>query len=366
MAEFDTDSKHTLSLVIPCYNEEKTLAACVERVLRLKSDTLALELIIVDDCSEDRSFEIAEGLAAQHPEVTVCRHEVNQGKGAALRTGFLRATGDVVGIQDADEEYDPQDYNKLLVPLLDKRADVVYGSRYLRPETRRVLYFWHTLMNRFLTFVSNLFSDLGITDMETCYKLFRREVIQAIAPKLRENRFGFEPEVTTFVARHGCRVYECAISYNPRTYEEGKKIGWKDGAWALYCVFHYGAPSAPLPMQILIYFFIGLISAMANLIIFWTFLAMGSGMSLAIVLAFVSAAALNYLLCILILFRHKARWSGPGEFIAYIVSVVVMGLLDYGITQSLLTLSFAPLWSKIWAAIAGFAGNFLARKYIVF
>ena len=156
-----------LSLVVPCYNEEKTLAGIVERVLALRSEELALEIIIVDDCSKDKSWETAQALAAQHPEISLAKHEVNMGKGAALRTGFLKATGDFVGIQDADMEYDPQDYLLMLEPLLDGRADVVYGSRYLKPDTRRVLYFWHSCMNKFLTFASNMFTDLGITDMET-------------------------------------------------------------------------------------------------------------------------------------------------------------------------------------------------------
>ena len=252
-----------LSLVVPCYNEESTLSEIVDKVLELKSASLELEIIIVDDCSRDRSREIAAHLAARYPEVVLAAHEVNQGKGAALRTGFLKATGDFVGVQDADMEYDPKDYLLMLEPLLEGRADVVYGSRYLRPDTRRVLYFWHSRMNKFLTFASNMFTNLDITDMETCYKLFRREVIQEIAPKLRENRFGFEPEVTAYVAESNARVYECAIHYNPRSYEEGKKIGWRDGVHALYCIMHYGACNAPLPMQILLYFFIGTVAALA-------------------------------------------------------------------------------------------------------
>ena len=225
----------TLSLIIPCYNEEKTLAGIVERCLSLASDNLALELVIVNDCSKDASGEVAKALVQKHPNVVnYFAHEKNMGKGAALRTGFMKATGDFVGIQDADMEYTPADYLTMLEPMLDGRADVVYGSRYLLPDTRRVLYWWHTKMNKSLTLFSNMFTNLDITDMETCYKLFRREVIQEIAPKLKENRFGFEPEVTAFVANGGYRVYECAIHYNPRTVEEGKKINWKDGVRALY------------------------------------------------------------------------------------------------------------------------------------
>ena len=233
----------TLSLVIPCYNEEATLAGVVEEVLKLRSPDHVLELVIVDDCSKDSSRVMAEKLAADHPEIKLCLHEKNCGKGAALRTGFLAATGDYVGIQDADMEYDPRDYLKMLRPLDEGRADVVFGSRYLRSEDRIVLRWWHSTMNRFLTWLSNVFSDLDVTDMETCYKLFRREIIQRIAPSLKENRFGFEPEVVAHVARlarkEGLRVAEVAIGYRPRTFSEGKKIGWRDGVRALWCILKY-------------------------------------------------------------------------------------------------------------------------------
>lgn len=219
-----------LSLIIPCFNEERTLANCVGRCLALKEHGLNIELVIVDDCSTDGSYQVAQELAAKHEEVTVVRHEKNKGKGAALRTGFLSARGDYIGIQDADAEYNPLDYLTLLRPLQERKADVVYGSRYLRQDTRRVLYFWHTWMNRSLTFVSNMFTNLDISDMETCYKLFRREAILAIAPQLQEDRFGFEPEVTALVARMKLRVYECAISYEPRTYEEGKRSAGATGS----------------------------------------------------------------------------------------------------------------------------------------
>ena len=175
-----------LSLVIPCYNEETTLKGIVEEVLELKSGGIDLELVIVDDCSKDGSREVAKALADEHPEVKLCFHEVNRGKGAALRTGFLEATGDFVGIQDADLEYDPKDYIKMMKPIEDGRADIILGSRYLRKGDRIVLKWWHSTMNRFLTWMSNIFTDLDISDMETCYKLFRREVIQKIAPRLKE------------------------------------------------------------------------------------------------------------------------------------------------------------------------------------
>lgn len=232
-----------LSIVIPCYNEETTLAMTVESVLAVASPDLTVEIVVVDDCSTDTSRRVAERLAREHPEVRFLAHDVNRGKGAALRTGFQAATGDFVGVQDADNEYDPRDYLKMLAVAAEFDADVVYGSRYLRDSSRQVLRFWHSTMNRFLTFGSNVFSDLEVTDMETCYKMFRREVLAEIAPQLREDRFGFEPEVTARLAkalrRHGWRLAECAIKYRPRTFSEGKKIGYRDGLRALWCILRY-------------------------------------------------------------------------------------------------------------------------------
>src|SRR6516164_9420306 len=353
-----------LSLVIPCYNEEKTLAPCIKRVLAIAKTDLKLELIIVDDCSTDKSLAVAQDLAKFHPEIAVLRHERNGGKGAALRTGFAHATGDFVGIQDADLEYDPQDFHILLQPLLDNKADVVFGSRYLKPESRRVLYFWHTWMNKTLTFVSNLFTNLDITDMETCYKLFRREIIKGI--DLKEDRFGFEPEVTAKISQMRCRVYECAISFTPRTVEEGKKINWKDGVRALYCIFHYSAPSAPLPMQLLIYVFIGAVCALVNVASFKVLFDAGTRLSIATPTAFLISAALNYFLCIRILFRHKARWNTLGEIVAYLATILLMGMIDYGMTVGLIGAGAAPTFSKISAALVGFIGNFLLRRFLVF
>lgn len=360
------DKKPSLTLIIPCYNEEQTLRACIEKCLDLQAYLDRLELIIVDDCSTDASYAVACALAQQHAAITVLRHEKNRGKGAALRTGFTHATCDFVGVQDADAEYTPLDYVTLLAPLQDGRADVVYGSRYLRQDTRRVLYFWHTWMNRSLTFISNMFTNLDISDMETCYKVFRRDIVQRLVKELKEDRFGFEPEITCLVAKEHLRVYECAIHYHPRTYEEGKKIGWKDGIRALYCILHYGAPHAPLPMQIIIYLGIGILCALANIVLFAAAYASGLPLLAATWTAFLLAAALNYLLCLAILFRHKARWSAPKELLAYGVTLVVMGSLDAGMTWFFTFLGLTALWSKIWATVLGFIGNFLFRKYLVF
>jgi glycosyltransferase involved in cell wall biosynthesis len=252
------DKKFTLSLIIPCYNEERTIAACIETVRGIADrQDFVLELIVVDDASTDGSLRKLQTIAKKYPEVKLLNHDRNQGKGAVLRTGLLHATGDFVGIQDADDEYDPYDYIILLQPLLSGEADVVYGSRYLQRNTRRVLYFWHTAMNRFLTKFSNIFTNLDLTDMETCYKLFPRVVIQKIAPALRENRFGFEPEITAKIAQADYRIYECAISYNPRSYKEGKKIGWYDGVRALVCIMRYNIKSVPFGLRWLFYIFMG-------------------------------------------------------------------------------------------------------------
>ena len=233
----------TLSVIIPCYNEAVTLREIVAAVEALASDGLALEILVVDDCSTDGSRAVAEELAAASPSVRVLRHAVNQGKGAALKTGFLAATGDFVCVQDADLEYDPQDFLKMLRPLLSGEADVVFGSRYLQRRERRVLRWWHSTMNKFLTLCSNVASDMALTDMETCYKMFTREVMNEIAPQLRERRFGFEPECVAAVARgmrqKGWRVCECAVRYRPRTFLDGKKIGWRDGVRALWCIVRY-------------------------------------------------------------------------------------------------------------------------------
>lgn len=353
-----------LSVVIPCFNEERTLEACIERVLALRAKDLELEIIVVDDCSKDGSLKVAQELESRHPEIRVLQHAHNQGKGAALRTGFRAVSGDFVAVQDADIEYNPQDLRGLLEPLCAGQADVVLGSRFKGQGPHRVLYFWHSVGNAFLTLLSNMFTDLNLTDMETCYKVFRREVIQGI--DIRENRFGFEPEIVAKVAHQGLRIYEMAISYAGRTYEEGKKITWKDGVRALYCIFRYNSYHLPLPMQFVIYTLIGGAAAVLNLVSFLALLAFGVSLTPSAAVSFALAAAANYFLCIALLFRHKARWNSSGEVCMYVLVVAVVGLLDVGITRGFVAMGAAPWLAKSLASVIGLVFNFLGRRYAVF
>ena len=230
-------SLETLSIVIPVFNEVHTIKEILEQVREVKLPQVASrEIVLVDDCSTDGTREL---LAAYKDQTgfKIIFQDRNRGKGAALRTGIAQTAGSIVIIQDADLEYDPREYPKLLAPLLDGKADVVYGSRFAGGESKRVLYYWHSVGNRFLTTLSNMFTNINLTDMETCYKVFRGEVIRSI--RIEEDRFGFEPEVTSKVARMGCRIYEVGIGYSGRTYAEGKKINWKDGVRAVWCILKY-------------------------------------------------------------------------------------------------------------------------------
>jgi dolichol-phosphate mannosyltransferase len=352
----------TLSIVVPAYNEEQTLVRCIDRVLAMADQHLDLEVLIVDDASRDRTLARATEIAAVHAAVRVIHHDVNQGKGAALHTGFRHATGDFVAVQDADLEYNPEDLKRLIGPLLSGAADVVIGSRFLSTGEHRVLYFWHSIGNRFLTLLSNMFTDLNLTDMETCYKVFRREVLQQI--ELHEKRFGFEPEVVAQIARLRLRIYEMGVSYAGRTYEEGKKIGVKDGLRALYCIFRYNMPHAPLPILFGGYVIVGGVCAVVNLLLFALLVP---ALSLAAApLAFLLAAILNYWLCVVFLFRHSAKWATWTEMAAYAAVVVVAGVIDWGSTIALVDSGMSALPAKLCASALALVVNFLGRRYLVF
>lgn len=354
----------TLSIIIPCFNEANTLLPCVEKVRSIADEDLSLQIIIVDDHSSDASLQIATELSRKYPEITVESHRQNRGKGAALRTGIAKATGDFVAIQDADLEYDPKDLKRLLEPLTSDLADVVIGSRFLSVGAHRVLYFWHSMGNKFLTFISNMLTDLNLTDMETCYKVFKREVIQNIP--LKEDRFGFEPEIVAKVAHMRLRIYEMGISYHGRTYAEGKKIGMRDGFRALYCVLKYNLHKIPMPLQFLFYLLIGGVAALFNLIVFLCLVSAGFSIPISAPVAFVAAAGVNYYLSIALLFRHRARWNTFMELLTYTGIVVGVGIFDVISTQFFITSGSSPAVAKIVATALGLILNFFGRRYIVF
>jgi len=357
---------YTLSVVLPCYNEQRTLQRCLDRLLDAFASRpdILLEVIVVDDCSADRSFEIAKDYARLNPQVSVHSHDRNRGKGAALRTGFGLATGNWVAIQDADLEYDPRDLVRLLEPLEMGEADVVYGSRFLNASAHRVLYFWHSLGNKFLTTLSNMFTDMNLTDMETCYKVFRKDVLDGI--EIEEDRFGFEPEITAKVAGQRLRVYEIGISYFGRTYAEGKKIGVRDGLWALYCVVKYNANRAPVIMQLLIYLLIGAVAALFNLAAFSSLFVLTGSLVASAAIAFLLAAVINYCLCIRLLFRRGARWSAGTELFVYVGVVLLVGAIDVLSTVLLVKIGLAPMVAKAMASVVGFLLNFFGRRNFVF
>jgi dolichol-phosphate mannosyltransferase len=352
-----------LSIVIPCYNDA-TLEDCVNGVLSVEDDTLALEVIIVDDGSTDGSLRAAEGLANRVPGIVVLRHEKNQGKGAALRTGLTAATGEFVAVQNADLEHDPADLKRLLTPLVNGDADVVIGSRFISPGFHRVAYFWHFVGNRVLTTLSNMLTDLNLTDIDGGYMVFRREIVQSI--QIEENRFGVEAELVAKIAQMRLRIYEMSVSYRGRAYAEGKKIALKDGWRTLYCILKHNLHSVPVGIQFLFYTLIGGVAAIVNLLVFLSMRHAEASVSASTLTAFFVAAAVNYYLSVKLLFRHKARWTTWTELAAFLGVVTTVAMVDLVCTRFFIGIGLADGAAKIASTGIGLVLNFIGRKYVVF
>lgn len=353
-----------LSVIVPCFNEERTLGACVERLRRTVGAQYATEILIIDDGSTDGSAAVIESLSRTDAGVRAVRHARNRGKGAALRTGFEHARGRYVAVQDADLEYDPRDLIGLVEILRQGQADVVFGSRFLSGGPHRVLYFWHSMANGFLTLLSNMFTDLNLTDIETGYKVFRRDVTDQL--NLQEDGFGIEPELVAKVAALRVRIYEAGISYHGRTYAEGKKIGARDGLWALYCVLRYNAHHAPWLLQFAVYLCVGGLAALINVLAFAGLMRAGLPVGQAAAVAFLAAALVNYMLCISVIFRHKVRWSAGGETLMFLLVVAAVGTVDVMTTRALVQSGWAPVAAKLAATAVGLALNFAGRRLLVF
>jgi len=353
--------KNTLSIIIPCYNEEKNISNIIEKVLA--SPIEKKEIIVVDDFSTDGTRTVLE--TEIKPLVSqIIYHEKNAGKGAALKTGFKHATGDVVIIQDADLEYDPMEYGLVVEPIFNDEADVVYGSRFKSNKSVGG-YRLNYIANKTLTFISNFFTGLKLTDMETCYKAFKREIIQSI--DIKEKRFGFEPEITAKISKGNYRIKEVPVSYDPRTKDEGKKIGFKDGIRALYCIIKYRGNG--ILSQLIPYFFIGLAASLVEWFSFWVFNEpLKIGIYLSTTTAFVLSTFVNWIIGRNTIFKTAAQKMKTAfdALAVYLVSAIGLGF------NLLLMMLFAdklgiyPLFSKIMATCIVFAWNFLSRRYIIY
>lgn len=352
-----------LSVIIPCYNQEKTLETCVKKLIAALDGFIQVEIIIVDDGSTDQSVKIAKKLRITYPFINLEQHNNHQGKGVVLRSGFQKATGDFLTIQDADLAYDPQDLRKLILPLTEERADIVFGSRFLPMPERRVIYFWPTISSKLLTFMSNLFSNLTLTDFETSCKVFRREIIQNIC--LKENGSSIDAEIIAKIAHQNYRIYEIGITYEMRTKSEDKKSRWQERLRTVYAILHYNVPHLPLPLQIIMYLFIGGISAIFNILLFAILLHYGLSIFFATLNALLASTIFNYVLCINFLFEHEARWKSQHEFTAYLILSIIMGAVDLALTNTL-SLFYNPIIAKIMSICCIFVFNFMGRKLIIF
>jgi len=349
--------------VIPCYNDA-TLEDCVTGILSVEDDTLAIEVIIVDDGSTDDGPRAAERLANRVPGIVVLRHEKTQGKGAALRTGLTAATGEFVAVQNADLEYDPADLKRLVTPLVSGEADVIIGSRFISPGCHRVPHFWHFVGNRVLTTLSNMLTDLNLTDMESGCKAFRREVFQSI--QIEENGLGVEAELVAKIAQMHLRIYEVGVSYRGRTYTEGKKVAMKDGWKTLYCILKHNLHNVPVAIQFLFYTLIGGVAAIVNLLVFLSMRHAAASVSASTLTAFCVAAAVNYYLSVKLLFRHKARWTTWTELAAFLGVVGTVAMVDLICTRFFIGMGLADGAAKIASTGIGLVLNFIGRKYVVF
>ncbi len=359
----------TASIIIPCFNEEKTLRESVERLIAIFGEELTFEIIIVDDGSTDRSREVALELDHEHSNVRLIEHTSNQGKGAALRSGFCAATGEVVAVHDADLEYNPRDLKKLIDLVSENKADVVFGSRFLAGDEHRVLYFWHSLGNRFLTFMSNMLTDLNLTDMEVCYKVFKREVIQGI--EICENRFGVEPEIVAKVAQMKLRIYEMGVSYAGRTYEEGKKIGIRDGMRALYCIVRYNAYRAPLPLQFAFYLPLTLVAILSGIAAYRLMInsqadVVVAGIETAAIVGYFSFSIVNSIGSTSLIFRKRSRW---GLWPENLLHALVLGLV-FAVEFYLSSAFFCAGWTWTCAKLSSFSIAsmliYLGYRFVVF
>ena len=362
----DDDVKRpvTVTVVIPCYNERDTLPTLITRLRAIEDDRLALDIHIVDDGSTDGSRRIAQELSRKHDNVRATALEVNRGKGAALRVGFTAAKGDFVAIQDADLEYDPRDLKRMIDHLREKGADVVVGSRFLDGDIRSAPSIWHSLGNRIITRLSNLLTGLNLTDVEVCYKVFRREALEGI--ELRENRFGIEPELIAKIAERRLRFSEIGISYSPRTYREGKKIGIADGVRALYCIFYYNAYRAPILPQLILFLLFGAVGILLDVSSFAFMRNAGVETPRSIMIAFLISASYQVGLANPLLFRKESRWKQALEPVVHGVGLIVAAAVDFSIFGVLNTLDVPPEPAKTLAILAALLGLFFYYRFILF